>query len=140
MAKNDKKTAEKPLDIKTARKTIFQEDELRRKKARLENSHCPYRTKRVWDAEKQKYVKIKIYRKKTTFTKAEMKERFKACGRNIVMTTKVDPVALQKAVKKPIMHAKSVNAETKVTHHYIGIATRRRLDWDQNALCYKNAA
>ena len=140
MAKNDKQVAEKPLDLRTARKTIFQEDELRRKKARIENRHCPYRTKLVWDAEKQKYVKIKIYRKKTTFTKAEMKERFKPCGRNIVKTPKIDTNALATAVNKPTVHAKSAEMKPNVTHHYIGLATRQRLDWDQNTLRYKNAA
>lgn len=139
MAKNEK-TEQKVLDIKTARKTIHLEGEVERKKKRLENSHCPYRTVKVWDAEKQKYVKMKIYRKKTTFTKAEMKERFKPCGKNIVKVPRVNATDIAKAVNKPIVHGKNIQMQPKVTHHYLGIAMRQRLDWDQQALCYKVAA
>lgn len=140
MAKNDKKEQVKVLDIKSARKTIFFDGELKRRKARVENKHCPYRIVRVWDAEKQKYVKQKVYRKKTTFTKTEMKERFNPVkGRDIVKTPKITATDLAKLTEKTV-HAKSVQMQPKVTHHYIGIASRRRLDWDQEKLCYKAAA
>lgn len=62
-------------NLSTLKKTQFFGGEKERKERRAKTS-CPYKVKRVWDAEKQKYVKVKVYRKRTTFTRAEMKERF----------------------------------------------------------------
>ncbi len=136
MANNNNSEQAKTLDIKTARKTIFLDGELNRKKSRIENHHCPYRIVRKWDAEKQKYVKVKVYRTKTTFTRAEMKQRFSPVkGRNIVKTPSVGT----KTTQKPV-HAKTVNMAPKVTHCFIGVANRKRLDWDQNTLRYQEAA
>ena len=70
-------------NLATLKKTQFFGGEKERKERRAKTS-CPYKIKRVWDAEKQKYVKQKVYRKRTTFTRAEMKERFNTKHINIV--------------------------------------------------------
>jgi hypothetical protein len=127
MAKETKKTADVITDVKTARKIQFTEGELRRKKNKSLKT-CPYRIVRVWDAEKLKYVKKKVYRKKTTLTKDELKARFKPKAITIV-----------KKAEHPV-HNKTVQMRPKVTHCYIGMAKQQRLDWDKEKLCYKAAA
>lgn len=84
--------------LSVLKKTVFLEGEKERKERRA-NKPCPYRVKRVWDAEKQKYVKQKIYRKRTTFTRAEMKERFNTKHVDIV------PIKITPA-KEHNIHAK----------------------------------
>lgn len=125
---------EKPaevLDIKKLRKTQFFGGEKERKERRA-NKPCPHRTKRVWDAEKQKYVKIKIYPTRTTFTRKEMKERF-----NTIQSKAAPIVKIEKKQAAPIVQAKAPAVKPKITHCYMrGL----RLDWDKETLSYKVAA
>lgn len=127
MAKETKKTANVITDVKVARRIQFTEGELRRKKNKSLKT-CPYRVVRVWDAAKSKYVKQKVYRKKTTLTKDELKARFQPKAITIV-----------KKAEHPV-HNKTVQMKPKVTHCYIGMLTQQRLDWDKEKLCYKVAA
>lgn len=132
MAKGNKnnQSQEKHLDLKTLKKTVFFDGEKERKENRSKNKKCPYRTKLVWNAEKNKYERIKIYKKRTTFTKKEMKERFSGTGVTVVQPKKVEP--------KSVVHGKAEVVKMKpITHHYMrGV----RLDWDQETLKYKVAA
>ncbi len=127
MAKETKKAEETIKDVKTARKIQFTEDELRRKKNKS-LKQCPYRIVRIWDAEQLKYVKQKVYRKKTTLTKAELKARFNPTH-----------IAIVKKAEHTV-HNKTVETRPNVTHHYIGLTMRQRLDWDQESLKYKMVA
>ena len=109
-------------NLSTLRRTVFLEGEKERKARRAKTS-CPYKVKRVWDAEKQKYVKVKVYRKRTTFTRAEMKERF---------NTKHIDIVIQKATPKQehTIHAKTVEMPKKVA----GFNMRgQRYEWDLEA-------
>ena len=85
-------------NLATLKKTQFFGGEKERKERRAKTS-CPYKVKRVWDAEKQKYVKQKVYRKRTAFTRAEMKERFNTKHVDIV------PIKITPA-KEHNIHAK----------------------------------
>lgn len=126
-----KEKTEEVLDIKTLRKTQFFGGEKERKEHR-KNKPCPHRTKRVWDAEKQAYVKIKIYPKRTTFTRKEMKERF-----NTVQSKAAPVMKVEKQPTAPVVQAKASTVKPKVTHCYMrGL----RLDWDKETLRYKVAA
>ena len=126
MAKETKKTADVITDVKVARRIQFTEGELRRKNKSLKT--CPYRIVRVWDAAKLKYVKRKVYRKKTTLTKDELKTRFQP-----------KTITIAKKAEHPV-HNKTVQIKPKVTHCYIGMLTQQRLDWDKEKLRYKAAA
>jgi hypothetical protein len=118
-------------DLPKLRKTVFYDGEKERKQNRAANKHRKYRVKRVWNAETQKYEKVKVYKQSTTFTHKEMKERFN--------TKHVDIVVIKKTPPTPVVHAKTINIKP-VTHHYIGIEYRQRLDWDSETLTYKAAA
>ena len=119
-------------DLPKLRKTIFYDGEKERKENRAANKRRKYRVKRVWNAETQKYEKVKVYKQSTTFTHKEMKERFN--------TKHVDIVVKKKAVHvNTTPHAKTINMKP-VTHCYIGIGYRQRLDWNSETLSYKAAA
>jgi hypothetical protein len=111
-------------NLSTLKKTLFFEGEKERKERRAKTS-CPYRVKRVWDAEKQKYVKVKVYRKRTTFTKAEMKQRFNVNHTEIVVTPKATNI------DKKIIHAKKVAMPARKA---VGFNMRGlRYEWDPEA-------
>lgn len=125
---------EKPaevLDIKKLRKTLFFGGEKERKERRA-NKPCPYRTKRVWDAEKQKYVKIKIYPTRTTFTRKEMKERF-----NTVQSKAAPVVKTEKKPSAPVVQAKAPTTKKKAVRIYMRSVT---LEWNKKTLRYQVAA
>ena len=119
-------------DLPKLRKTVFFDGEKERKQNRAANKHRKYRVKRVWNAETQKYEKVKVYKQSTTFTRKEMKERFN--------TKHVDIVVKKKTVAiSTTPHAKTINTKP-ATHCYIGIGYRQRLDWNAETLSYKAAA
>ena len=110
--------------LSVLKKTQFIEGEKERKERRAKTS-CPYKVKRVWDAEKQKYVKVKVYRKRTTFTRAEMKERFNTKHTDIVIPKTT-------ATKQEhIIHAKVAEVAKTLP---IGFNMRgQRYEWDPKA-------
>lgn len=109
--------------LSVLKKTVFFEGEKERKERRAKTS-CPYKVKRVWDAEKQKYVKQKVYRKRTTFTRAEMKERFNTKHVDIV------PIKITPA-KEHNIHAKVAEIPKQKT---AGFNMRGlRYEWDPEA-------
>ena len=119
-------------DLPKLRKTVFYDGEKERKENRAANKHRKYRVKRVWNAETQKYEKVKVYKQSTTFTHKEMKERFNTKHIDIVVKKKTAPV-------NSTPHAKTINMKP-ATHCYIGIEYRQRLDWNSETLTYKAAA
>ena len=119
-------------DLPKLRKTVFYDGEKERKENRAANKHRKYRVKRVWNAETQKYEKVKVYKQSTTFTHKEMKERFNTKHVDIVVKKKAVPI-------NPTPHAKTINMKP-VTHCYIGMEYRQRLDWNPETLSYKAAA
>ena len=119
-------------DLPKLRKTVFYDGEKERKENRAANKHRKYRVKRVWNAETQKYEKVKVYKQSTTFTHKEMKERFNTKHIDIVVKKKTVPV-------NPTPHAKTINMKP-ATHCYIGIEYRQRLYWNSESLTYKAAA
>ena len=122
----------KQEDLPKLRKTVFYGGEKERKENRAANKHRKYRVKRVWNAETQKYEKVKVYKQSTTFTHKEMKERFNTKHIDIVVKKKTAPV-------NSTPHAKTINMKP-ATHCYIGIEYRQRLDWNSETLTYKAAA
>lgn len=119
-------------DLPKLRKTVFYDGEKERKQNRAANKHRKYRVKRVWNAETQKYEKVKVYKQSTTFTHKEMKERFNTKHVDIVITKKTVAISATP-------HAKTINTKP-ATHCYIGIGYRQRLDWNAETLSYKAAA
>jgi hypothetical protein len=119
-------------DLPKLRKTVFYDGEKERKQNRAANKHRKYRVKRVWNAETQKYEKVKVYKQSTTFTHKEMKERFNTKHVDIVITKKTVSISTTP-------HAKTINTKP-ATHCYIGIEYRQRLDWNAETLSYKAAA
>ena len=119
-------------DLPKLRKTVFYDGEKERKENRAANKHRKYRVKRVWNAETQKYEKVKVYKQSTTFTHKEMKERFNTKHVDIVVKKKTVSV-----ITTP--DAKTINMKP-ATHCYIGIGYRQRLDWNSETLSYKAAA
>ena len=119
-------------DLPKLRKTVFFDGEKERKQNRAANKHRKYRVKRVWNAETQKYEKVKVYKQSTTFTHKEMKERFNTKHVDIVITKKTVAISTTP-------HAKTINTKP-VTHCYIGRGYRQRLDWNAETLSYKAAA
>lgn len=119
------------LDIKKLRKTQFFGGEKERKERRA-NKPCPHRTKRVWDAEKQKYVKIKIYPTRTTFTRKEMKERF-----NTVQSKAAPVVKTEKKPSAPVVQAKAPTTKKKAVRIYMRSVA---LEWNKETLRYQVAA
>lgn len=120
-------------NLSTLKKTQFFGGEKERKERRAKTS-CPYRTKRVWDAEKQKYVKVKVYRKRTTFTREEMKQRFNVNHVDIVIQPKKEKTT-------PVVHAKVTSMPArKIAGFYMrGV----RYEWDPEAtglIRYKKVA
>ena len=110
-------------NLSTLKKTQFFGGEKERKNYRA-NKPCPYRVKRVWDAEKQKYVKVKVYPTRKTFTRAEMKERF---------NTKHVDITIVKAVPKQErqVHAKVTAMPARKA---AGFNMRgQRYEWDPEA-------
>ena len=61
-----------------------------------------------------------------------MKERFNTKHVDIVVKKKAVPI-------NPTPHAKTINMKP-VTHCYIGMEYRQRLDWNPETLSYKAAA
>ena len=119
-------------DLPKLRKTVFYDGEKERKQNRAANKHRKYRVKRIWNAETQKYEKVKVYKQSTTFTHKEMKERFNTKHVDIVITKKTVSISTTP-------HAKTINTKP-ATHCYIGIKYRQRLDWNAETLSYKAAA
>ena len=72
--KKQKSTEVTEVDIRKA--TPLTADELHRIEAKKKNSHCPHRVKRIWDAEKGKYVKVKIYKKRIKMNRKELETFF----------------------------------------------------------------
>ena len=114
-------------NLSTLKKTQFFDGEKERKQRRA-NKPCSYRVKRVWDAEKQKYVKVKVYPTKKTFTRAEMKKRFNTKHTNIV----VPRTSTSKQEQQ--IHAKITTIPTrKATGFNLGTYLQSRYEWDVNA-------
>ena len=110
-------------NLATLKKIQFFGGEKERKQHRA-NKPCPYRVKRVWDAEKQKYVKVKVYPTKKTFTRTEMKQRF---------NTKHTDIVIVKAAPKQ-EHQIHAKIATMPARKPTGFNMRgQRYEWDENA-------
>ena len=110
-------------NLSTLKKTQFFGGEKERKDRRA-NKPCPYRVKRVWDAEKQKYVKVKVYPTRKTFTRTEMKERFN--------TKHVDIIIVKATVKQE--HQVHAKITTMPARKAAGFNMRgQRYEWDPEA-------
>lgn len=123
----------KQEDLPKLRKTLFYDGEKERRERRAANKHRKYKIVRTWNPETQKYEKKKVLKKSTTFTHKEMKERFN--------TKHVDIVIKKKTVAiNSTPHAKTITTPVKpVTHCYLGISYRQRLNWNQEKLFYEAA-
>ena len=111
------------------------EDELHRKEAKKKNNHCPYRIKHVWDAEKGKYVKVKVYKKRIKMNKKELETFF---GHKFIATKPAKTQKLEtraKAVSSP-KPKEMPKANPAVVVNMRGV----RLVWDSKTLKYKYAA
>ena len=111
-------------NLATLKKTQFFGGEKERKERRAKKQ-CPYKIKRVWDAKKQKYVKTKVYRKRTTFTRAEMKEHFNTKHVDIVICKTIT------TNQNHMVHAKVAEVAKTLP---IGFNMRgQRYEWDSEA-------
>jgi len=112
-------------NLSVLKKTQFFGGEEERKQRRA-SKPCHYRVKRVWDAEKQKYIKVKVYPTRKTFTREEMKQRFNV--------KHVDITIKPKQTVEHTVHAKVATMPArKPTGFNLGTYMRSRYIWDENA-------
>lgn len=121
-------------DIKVLRKTLFTDEELHRKEAKKKRAaQKHYLVSKVWDPEKGKYVKVKRFKKRSTFTKKEMKERFGS------VKSAIKPIK-QKSEKKKHAKVNAMPLTKKVEKAVTVTMYGTKLVWDSDILRYKQAA
>lgn len=132
---------EETKDIRVLRKTVFTEEQLTRKENRKKTSSCPYKIRHQWDPEKGKYVKVKVYKKRTKMNRKELEEFFghkwtKVSTRHESEARKSE--SANAAVKTGSnKHPKTAPARKQTSIIRMGSI---KYEWDSKALRYKIAA
>lgn len=110
------------------------------KKSRLKRSK---KYKRIWDAEKQKYVKVKKTKKRIAMTSKELKEFFAAPVEKKQAPTKPAEKKEMKIAKPKKQKPESKKEVAKITvleNAIREVLTGKSLVWDDNKKRYVEAA
>ncbi len=115
--------------------TVLTEDELHRIEAKKKRK-CPYRIKHVWNAEKGKYVKVKVYKKRIKMNRKELEAFF---GHKFIATKPAKTQKLETRAKAvPTTKAKEMPISTPTAKvQDITVIHGMPLVWDSKTLKYK---